>query len=221
MIVNRFINSPVDSNCFVLSGDVDNSCIVVDPGTEDCSNIIEFINGQHLNVVYVFVTHEHIDHIFGLKTLKDKYDCKVICSSLCAGYLNNTRYNLSRMAERFFPCDNFPEADITFDEHLVLKWQNNDVHLYKMVGHSEGSAIMFIDNHMFVGDTMIKAYRTTTTLPGGSKIDLVATLERIFKEFDDPKIMVHFGHFASCEMVGLRPEIKSQISFLKEKLRKR
>lgn len=221
MFVDRVINTPVDSNCFVLSQENSNKCIVIDPGTEDCRELIDLLHSKGLMVQYIFLTHEHIDHIIGLKVLYDSYDCKLICSDLCAGYLNNTRYNLSRMAEQFTPRDSFPVADIVFENTIQVVWNNNKVTFCKMQGHSEGSAIAFVDNQLFVGDTIIKAYRTTTTLPGGSKKDLINSFEMILKEYASPDILVHFGHFESCTMGELKSEIEAQICFFKEKLEKK
>ena len=218
MEVYRLINQPVDSNCFVIIGELDNTCIVVDPGTEDCKNLFSLLNKYNLEVKYVYITHEHIDHIIGCVTLKQQYNYKLICSDQCASLLNNSRYNLSRIAEQFTEKTSFPVADIVFSDKLMINWQNCSIYFYKMLGHSEGSSMAQIGNEIFVGDTIIKAYKTVTTLPGGSKKNLLFSLERLLINFDNPDMIVNFGHFESCTMMELIPEIKEQISYLKGKL---
>lgn len=218
MRIQRFNNSPIDSNCFVISSEFDGSCIVVDPGTEDCSNIFPFLETNCLKVEYCFLTHEHIDHIVGMKALKEKTGCYVVCSSVCAGFLNDTKYNLSEFEERFEPTNSFPAADITFDSPLLIKWHDLDMKMSVMPGHSRGSAMMLIGKDLFVGDNLIKGLKTKANYFGGSKKDLLISLENIVERYGDLDLTVHCGHFESCPMAVIKPEIEEQIVFLKRKL---
>lgn len=218
MFVRRFENTPISSNCFVIYTETDKGCLVIDPGTEDCSNIIPFLDEHSLNVEYCFLTHEHIDHIVGLKLLKKKYDCKVVCSTNCAANLNDTKYNLSEFEERFEPISSFPTADITFDSHLVFNWHNMEMKMSVMLGHSRGSAMMLIGNNLFIGDNLIKGIRTKANYFGGSKKDLLVSLETLNEHYGHSDLIVHCGHFESCPMAVFKPEIEEQIVFLKRKL---
>lgn len=218
MFVRRFENTPISSNSFIIYDEKDKRCLVVDPGTEDCSNIIPFLDKHNLNVEYCFLTHEHIDHIVGLKLLKDKYDCKVVCSINCAANLNDTKYNLSEFEERFEPINSFPTADVTFDSHLVLNWHNMELKMYVMLGHSRGSSIMLVGGDLFIGDNLIKGMRTKANYFGGSKEDLLASLETVLERYGNSDLIVRSGHFDSCPMAEIRPEIEEQIAFLKRKL---
>lgn len=216
MQVHRLINSPVDSNCFVVVGDVDNNCIVVDPGTEDCVELLSFLEAQHLYPQYIFLTHEHIDHIIGCKKLKEHYpQAKLICSDFCAQNLNNTRFNLSRLAELFSPRDSFPEPDLTFTDKLILDWQGIKASFFKALGHSQGSSHALIGNDLFVGDTYIYHYKTTTTLPGSSKPELVKTFESLLNDFQDEAIVVYPGHFGSCPLRVMQEELLPQCERIK------
>lgn len=221
MQVQRFINSPIDSNCFLIVNDSGNSCIVIDPGTEDCSNIFPFLDEQGLNVDYCFLTHEHIDHIVGLKALKKKTNCQIVCSSVCADYLNDTKYNLSEFEERFVPTDYFPKADITFENHLEIKWNGLDLKMSVMPGHSRGSAYLLVNNNLFVGDNLIKGIRTKANYFGGAKKDLLGSLETVLEQYGNTDLIIHCGHFDSCTMADIKPETEEQIAFLKRKLQKR
>lgn len=220
MQVQRLINSPIDSNCFLIVNESGNSCVVIDPGTEDCSNIFPFLEKQGLQVDYCFLTHEHIDHIVGLKALKEKTACQVVCSSVCADCLNDTKYNLSEFEERFVPTNSFPMADITFDNHLEIKWNGLDLRMSVMPGHSRGSACLLVNNNLFIGDNLIKGIRTKANYFGGSKKDLLISLESILKQYGSSDLTVHCGHFDSCPMADIKQEIEEQIVFLKRKLQK-
>jgi glyoxylase-like metal-dependent hydrolase (beta-lactamase superfamily II) len=219
IIIHRFINNPIDSNCFVISNEYDKNCVIIDPGTEDCSNILPFLEAYGLEVEYCFLTHEHIDHIVGMKTLKEKTGCQVVCSSVCAGYLNDTKYNLSEFEERFEPTNLFPMADITFDSNLELKWHDIELKMSVMPGHSRGSAGLLIGKDLFVGDNLIKGIRTKANYFGGSKKDLLVTLEKLIKCYGNSDLTVHCGHFDSSPLSEMTLEIEEQIVFLKRKMK--
>ena len=222
MQVHRLINHPIDSNCFVLEGDIDNRCIVIDPGTEDCVELFAFLDERKLTVQYIFLTHEHIDHIIGCKALKERYpEAQLICSDLCAAHLNDTRYNLSRFAEQFTPRDSFPEADLVYSEELNVEWQGVNARFFKAMGHSQGSSHALVNNCLFVGDTYIFQYKTTTTLPGSSKRELVKAFESLIGMQESDAITVYPGHFGSCSISDMRKEILPQLANLRRLLEKK
>ena len=93
--VKRFVNRPVDSNCFVLFQDGHSNCIVIDPGTSDCRELIRFFNMQQLRPEYIILTHEHFDHIWGVNPLVVTFACKIICSIACAEKIVDRKGNMS------------------------------------------------------------------------------------------------------------------------------
>lgn len=222
MKIYRLINHPVDSNCFVVEGDVDNRCIVIDSGTEDCRELFDFLDERKLTVQYIFLTHEHIDHIIGCKALKERYpEAQLVCSDLCAANLNNTRFNLSRMAEQFTPKDCFPVPELTYEDRLEVEWQGDKAVFYKAQGHSLGSSHALIRRCLFVGDTYIYQYKTTTTLPGSSKQDLLKTFEIMLGNGYGEADIVYPGHFESCSPEEMKKEIEPQMENIKRILERK
>lgn len=217
MNVHRLINHPVDSNCFILNGEIDNRCIVIDPGTEDCLELFFYLDEHKLDVQYIFLTHEHIDHIIGCKALKKRYpEALLVCSDLCAQHINDTRYNLSRFAEQFTPHDSFPEPDLAYSDELVIAWQGLNVQLFKAMGHSPGSSHALIDDCLFVGDTFIYHYKTTTTLPGSSKVELVKTFVNLLNDYNTENITVFPAHFDTCTLQEMKLEIEPQLENIRK-----
>lgn len=222
MLIHKIINHPVDSTCFVLEGDIDNRCIVIDPGTEDCCELFDLLDERELTVQYIFLTHEHIDHIIGCKALKERYpDALLLCSDLCARNLNDTRLNLSRFAEQFTPHDSFPEVDLAYSDELVINWQGLKVRFFKAMGHSQGASHALIGDCLFVGDTYICHYKTTTTLPGASKQELVKTFERLINNLNDENLTVYPAHFESCTSTEMKDELILQAEKMRAILRKK
>ena len=217
MLIHSIINHPVDSTCFIVASDSDSTCIVVDPGTQDCQELFRLLDDRSLVVQYIYLSHEHIDHIIGCKRLKELFpQAKLVCSANCAKRLNNTRYNLSRFAEQFVPIDGFPEPEITFDDSITITWNGVEVLLHSLPGHSEGSSIMKIGNDLFVGDTFIFHFKTTSTLPGSSRVDLIKAFTYLLTAFTDNSIIVHPGHFEQCTLAEMKLEIVPQLEKIKK-----
>lgn len=75
MNVINFENNLLKSNSFVILEN--NSAIAIDPYCMKCLDLE--------NVEYIFLTHEHYDHISGVNYFKECFpDVKVVCSKICA-----------------------------------------------------------------------------------------------------------------------------------------
>ena len=217
--IHCIVNNPVTSNCFILSEKGHNNCLVVDPGTEDCKDLLTYLRKENLYPEYVILTHEHIDHIIGCKELKKHFFPKIVCSSVCEMYMRLPKYNLTKFSEQFEGKSFLLEADIAFkDMDFTLMWNGRKVHFFETQGHSLGSICFNIENDLFVGDTLIKGFKTTTALPGSSKEDLLVTFSWLLEHYDPVVTTVYSGHFEAFPMQDVMQEIYGQIDFFQKKL---
>jgi hydroxyacylglutathione hydrolase len=178
MIIERFVNQILDSNCYLIIKKDCKNVIVVDPGDNDLRELINHLEINDLSVEYVIFTHEHYDHIAGGKLLKDKFDSKFIGSEECAEAIINPKKNLSI----FYNDQPYisPDIDITIEKlSFLLVWNSFNLKFFSTPGHSKGSISFMIGNHIFTGDTLIKDIKTITNLPGGNKNSLEKSLELI------------------------------------------
>lgn len=220
--IEKIINSPVSSNCYVISTEKNKSCIVVDPGTENCKELLDYLQQCDLYPNYIVLTHEHVDHIIGCEELQKHYDAKIVCSSNCASAMQSSRFNLTRMTEQWEERMTMPAANIKIEDiDYQLVWGDYVVKFYLAEGHSIGSIYFTIGDKLFIGDTLIKGYKTTTTLPGGSREKLVPTLEYILHNFEPDKTKIYPGHFDSFYLKEVLSEIYEQIEYLKNKIHKK
>jgi len=179
--VKRFENKPVNSNCYIIFNDFSDRCVIIDPGTKDCTNIIPYINDKNLTPEYVILTHEHFDHIWGVNFLRKKYNIKLVSNKATSRLISNKKKNLSLFHNQIgFECLN---SDIIFEKLIELKLINEDFTLFCTPGHSEGSISINVGNFLFTGDTLIKEVKSITKLPGGDKEKLTASLNFIFNNF--------------------------------------
>jgi glyoxylase-like metal-dependent hydrolase (beta-lactamase superfamily II) len=201
LLVERIPNSPIDSNSFVIYTEESNSCIIIDPGTEDCADLIEFINCKNLIPQYIFLTHEHFDHIWGVNKLKEMFNPLLVSSSNCASKIVDKKKNMSVFYNQL-GFETYPADHLVDEINNKLIWNNYKIIFYNTPGHTEGSICILIEQNLFTGDTLIKDEKTVTKLPGGNKDKLVLSYTLLYKIFATMNPIVHAGHghsFPFCE----------------------
>jgi len=63
MKIHKIVVSPVyNTNCYIVSCDRTQEAIVIDAGAE-AGRIMEYIDGQNLQLKYLINTHAHVDHV--------------------------------------------------------------------------------------------------------------------------------------------------------------
>lgn len=193
MTVTRIINKPIESNSFVIYQEGSSSCVVVDPGTSDCLDLFHFFDIHKLVPEYIFLTHEHFDHIWGVNKLKQTFPCKIVCSEECAEKIVDRKKNMSV----FFNQIGFKSytADILIGNiNFSLLWNNLKFEFIVSKGHTEGSICILVEDKLFTGDTIIKDHKTVVKFPGGNKNNLLNSLDFMFTKFERKTIYVYPGH---------------------------
>lgn len=129
--------------------------------------------------IWIILTHEHIDHIYGVNVLKEKFPCRVLCSEACGTAIEDPKLNLARYQEVIlgrgrngldisfeYQCS----ANQTFEDMYSFQWQNHSLRLRETPGHSPGSICILLDrNAVFTGDTLLKNDPVITRFPGGDR----------------------------------------------------
>ncbi len=167
---------------------------------EDAFQRLEEIRPEE---VLIILTHEHIDHIYGVNEWRRKYPCKVLCSAKCAGGIADTKKNLARYKEVLLgdcvksedlAVDYVCTADITFENTYEFTWEGHMLELRETPGHSAGSICVMLDKSiLFTGDSLLKDDPVITRLPGGSRKDY-EDLTLPYLESLDPHVQVYPGH---------------------------
>lgn len=213
MIIKKFDESFEGSNSFLIIDD-DNNAILIDASENDM--MLDFIKNNKINLQYIILTHEHIDHISGLNKLREEFSVKVIASEACNYSIKNSISNMARYFETFlyfkrnyysyddkdkedvrntrfinYTCK---DADIIFKEKYGFKWNNHEIELTKIQGHSKGSIAILLDNSiLFSGDSLLSEYEVITKFPGGSTKDYNNIALPYLKSLD-MNIIVYPGH---------------------------
>ena len=129
--------------------------IIIDPGSND-EEIYEFLKKEDIEIKYIFLTHNHPDHIAGLDNAKEKLNVPIVISRLDGENIHDKRYTMMRLFRlKELECD----VDIML-EHLDEIKINEDI-IFKFhltPGHSLGSMCIEImgTDILIVGDTIFK-----------------------------------------------------------------
>lgn len=190
--IERFRNFPIESNCNVIYTTESKKCLIIDPGSEDSFEIIRFLNAKDLYPDCIFLTHEHFDHIWGVRHLKQMFNVNVLCSKDCSTAIIHPKKNMSIFYDQIgFELD---EADqIITQRYEQLYFNNLLLHFLHTPGHTKGSMCLKVENYLFSGDTILENIKTITKLPGGSKTELKDSIDFILKEIDMETVIMP-GH---------------------------
>lgn len=173
----------VDTNSYII--EEEGHAIIIDPA--EAGNIAKAIDDNGWTPDYIFLTHEHFDHIGGLEEIRNRYSIPVVACEICSSRIQNERENLSRLADilQYYKTGVPPEestdsfeceaAEITFDEDYEMDWQGHSFCFRRAPGHSPASTIITMDSSIvFTGDYMFFDKEETLRLKGGSEEDYYA-----------------------------------------------
>jgi hydroxyacylglutathione hydrolase len=140
------------ANCYVLGADPDDEgdakdALVIDPGCMD-EKLLSFIEDNDYAVRGILITHDHQNHVHGLKTMKRIYNVPVYAAdpSVCE--------------ER---------ANIIHDNQILTLGQFK-IEVFSVPGHSSDSVVFRIDKMLFTGDALSAGLIGTTASEYGRAI---------------------------------------------------
>ncbi len=176
----------IDSNMYVMVEK--DKALIIDPHKNN--EVYNLLLKNNVKDITMLLTHEHLDHISGIKWLKDNFNTLLIATKETADYISNIKnmrpilinfileerdkMNGTKMLEKFQKeYEPFvAEADIIFDDTFEHQWSSHNLRFKVIKGHSLGSCCIFLDEGIiFTGDSLMKAYPIITRLPRGSKKD--------------------------------------------------
>ena len=117
------------SNCYILGGE--NSAIIIDPGSIE--NItLETIENNNFNPAAVLITHDHLGHVRGLRTLKRIYNAEVFAVNQI---ILDHRTTIVKDGD-------------------IINIAGFTVEVISIPGHSSDSAVYRIGSMLFTGDVL-------------------------------------------------------------------
>lgn len=161
---------PVITNCYIVENEKTGHAVVVDPGDEG-TRIVSALKRENLTVDAILLTHGHLDHISGLKEVREATGAKVYMAAEDAE-------RLTHAVSAFFPgsAKNFGAADVLVEEGQVIEAAGYTFKVLLTPGHTPGGCCYLTDDIVFCGDTIFAESIGRTDLPGGSYDTLLESI---------------------------------------------
>ncbi len=192
--LQQFVYNGFSENTYLIIND-EKECWVVDPGMYDepeTTHFTDYIGQEGLVLKGIINTHAHIDHIFGVPFLMDKYglgfglheaDMPVLSGAKGAAMLFG------------FKLDQIPKPSFFIKEGEPLMLGDDELEVRFTPGHSPGSVIFYSKNDGWLigGDVLFAGGIGRTDLPGGNHQTLLNSIRtQIFTLPDN--VIVYPGH---------------------------
>ena len=192
--IEIFTFNALQENTYVLY-DETKECIIIDAGCYDKDEQNElkaFISENNLKPVMLVNTHSHVDHVLGVKFLKDLYHLKFYIHKIDEETLRSVKL-YSRLYG--FPNYQEPEANGFIAEGEKIKFGNSELDIFFTPGHAPGH-VVFVNKEQKIciaGDVLFKGSVGRSDLPGGNHETLIKSIhEKLFVLPDDT--IVFPGH---------------------------
>lgn len=192
--IKVFTFSPIQENTYVLYNE-HRDALIIDPGAyfeTERETLDAFIADENLAVKQLILTHGHLDHVFGVKHIAEKYgvtpwihplEHPVLAYASTSALLYNMPFDMYQG----------PWNELQADSEIVLG--SDRLKILFTPGHSPGSVSFYGAAQQFVigGDVLFQRSIGRTDLPGGS-FDVLANSirEQLFVLPDET--VVYSGH---------------------------
>lgn len=168
--------------------DFDISSVVT--STKSCQEIIDYVNKEELNVLYLLDTHSHADHLTGSQYLKSVFPNAK--KGISSNVLKTQNY-FKNVWDLNFP-DDGSQFDLLLNDNDVLALGDTSIKVLYTPGHTIDSCSFVVGDAVFVGDTLFKEDSGTARcdFPNGNAELLYESIQKILSL--DPKTRVFLCH---------------------------
>ncbi|MDI6731644.1 MAG: MBL fold metallo-hydrolase [Candidatus Margulisbacteria bacterium] len=158
----------LQTNCFIVIDESTKDAVVIDPGDE-AGKILAELKG--LKVKKLIITHGHYDHVGAVKELKKRLRADVLMHPDDAWLF---------------------QPDVFVNDGDEINFGNLALKAIHTPGHTPGGICLYLDGHLFSGDTLFAGTYGRTDLPGGSEGLMAQSLKKLAKL--PPSTKVYPGH---------------------------
>ncbi|WP_116138247.1 MBL fold metallo-hydrolase [Trinickia diaoshuihuensis] len=167
--------TPFQQNCSLIICEATQRAAIVDPGG-DLEVIERAVAENGATVEKILLTHGHVDHCAGAKTLATRYGVPI------EGPQRDERFWIEQLPDqsvRFgFPAAQAFEPDRWLDDGDTVQFGEETMDVYHCPGHTPGHVVFVSDKHRiaFVGDVLFAGSIGRTDFPRGNHGDLIRSI---------------------------------------------
>jgi hydroxyacylglutathione hydrolase len=175
MKIHTFALGMFQTNCYLLVDEETQEAVVIDPG-QDPDALLAALEG--LNVVGIWLTHAHLDHIAGLAEVKAATGAPILIHELEKDWLTDPLLNGSGRYPGYFDPITGPAADRLLQAGDVLTFGKQKFEVRFTPGHTPGHVSFVTEGMVFAGDTLFYDGIGRTDLPGGDAKALIQSIRQ-------------------------------------------
>lgn len=182
---------PSTKDAIVIDPVLDYDALAVRVYDESVSQVIEFVEGEGLNLKMVLETHAHADHLSGSQKLKEKFGAPVGIGANIKKVQEVFKgvFNMQSLATDGSQFDRLLEDGETFSAGSI------EITAINTPGHTPACVTYKIDDAIYTGDTMFMPDFGTgrCDFPAGSAEDLYDSIvNKLYSLPDETRVFV--GH---------------------------
>ncbi len=177
----------------VLISDENRNCVAID-AWGIAADWIKLLEDRQLNLIAIYATHGHGDHISAAPELAEKYNVPWYLHKNDLPILIGTNWILNHFGLPDMPDDYKPSTDMSLGDVQILPGLNAEI--IEMPGHSPGGIAMYFKdkNILIIGDSIFQDCIGRYDLPGSNYDDLMKSVSKIYNmNLSDDTVVIH-GH---------------------------
>ena len=192
--IGLFTFNDFQENTYLITNEK-KQCWVVDPGMyyqRETNQFISYLETNQLQPQAIINTHAHLDHVFGVQPLIDKYKVPFGLHKEELVVLEHAATSAAMFGLNF---TKIPKPSFFINEGVPLMLGEDEIKVLFCPGHSVGSIVFYYKkgNWAIVGDVLFAGSIGRTDLPGGNFETLINSIQNNL--FHLPKeTVVYPGH---------------------------
>lgn len=186
------------TNCLIISDEATGIGAVVDPGGENCTDVIlNRIASEGVTLKYILLTHAHFDHMLSLGELRQRTGAPLALHKYDAESLTDP--NLTYMAQFAGVSQGERSAEILLEDGDILELGKTKLEVMHLPGHTQGSVCYLSGDIIIAGDVIFRGSIGRCDLYGGDEMVMDESLDRLCSLPGDYKIYPGHGSTTTLE----------------------
>lgn len=168
MIINCIPGGAFMENCYIVGDEETREGILIDPG-EQIDEILTEVENSGLKITKIVNTHNHLDHVAGVETAKQKLGIPFYIHKKDQPVLDLLPEACKRWPQYSYVVK--PEVDGYIEEGDKVQIGNLVADILLVPGHSWGHICLVIEDNIIAGDTLFAGSVGRVDLTGGTSME--------------------------------------------------